>query len=883
MTTTDTPPEQPGHTSAGGCPDDDPLTDDTQNEQDVVAPLADASLSDAFKQGAPIQELGVRLSNEVVVLLSEQLYNSPLKAIEELVANSYDADATECRIGLLMQDRADGTPDGLIAIYDDGTGMDKEGLQGLWQIGDSPKKDQQATETLRGRRIIGKFGIGKLATYAIANRITYVTRASGRILHVLCDFTDFGPDSSGSTAPVKLEVREVTDLAPLLERDDMKATLARLGLDPQKLHCAENPDWTLCLLDSLKPSAAVLQIGRLSWVLRTAMPLKLDFKVFLDGVEQVSSKETGASAVKFLAGELEDHRIRALNEKYGLKIARSKDEKSLVEPDWFPSGVAGQVIVTAQSLKGKSDRYERSFGFFIRVRGRLINLEDPLFHNAPFSFSTFNRFRADLDIDDLHADLTAPREGVGISQRREFATAITHAIGLQARDRYQAWVDAQGDQKQTPEHVRVYVAEHLVERPMADALAMHGSHTVGGEVDRSWMYMENVEKREIPKVVQRLYEKRTKYQYDRVPMGKTQRLGKFDPASATFLINTDHQIVQAYGEDPMARELINLLATAEVMLEVYMVESDLDPFTIGDLLTRRDLLMRSLANDRVFSKKYIAQMLRDSSDSDIELELALVAAARALGFQVRHVAGSAEPDGVARFLDSAMNETKITLEAKSSSGTPQLPQLDFAGLQEHWQKEGAAGCLLVAPSYPKPNQKRAELTGYPGAVAKRSIAGKISCWTVEQLANIVENADRLEITTQEIANIVTSKFTPDDVTAALAELMDERTDMPAVYEAIMSVLGDMFDKENNKGHVRRVSAVSGALMYSHPQLKVDEDDVKDALKDLARHSRGGMKLNRDAIVFLNGFDEIRRAVSPLLGANGPPRSLGTFSGAPDIP
>ena len=848
-----------------------------EQADEPVQAAADRTLSDAFAQGEPIRELGVRLSNEVVVLLSEQLYTSPLKAIEELVANAYDADATECRIGLLMQDDADGSPDGLIAVYDNGDGMDDAGLQRLWQIGDSPKKDAGSATTARGRRIIGKFGIGKLATYAIANRITYVTRAAGRILHVTCDFSRFGSNASGEAKPVALDVREVTDLASLLEREDMKAVLARLKLAPEKLHSEENPDWTLCLLDSLKPMSRNIQVGRLGWVLRTAMPLKLDFKVYLDGTEQLSSKETTTPAVSFTTGELEDVRIKALNKAHGLKLGRSEDGTSLVEPHWFPQGLSGRIIVTEGTLKGKSDRYERSFGFFIRVRGRLINLEDPLFHNAPFSFSTFNRFRADLDIDDLHADLTAPREGVGTSPRRELAVAITHAIGLQARDRYEAWLKEQNDQKQSPEHVRVYVAEHLVERPMADALAMHGSHTVGGEVDRSWMYMENVAKEEIPQIVQRLYEKRTKYKYDRVALGKTQRLGRFDPASATFLINSDHQIVRAYGDDPMAKELVNLVATAEVMLEVYMVESALDPFTIGDLLTRRDLLMRSLANDRVFSKKYIAEMLRESFDSDIDLELALVAAARALGFQVRHEAGSTNPDGVARFLDSSMDETRITLEAKSSAGIPQLPQLDFGGLKEHRLNEGAAGCLLVAPRYPTPHPKRVEKTGYPGAVVKRSVEGGISCWTVEQLATVLENADRLEITTQEIANIVTSKFSPADVAAALDALMSERPDRPAIYKAIMDVLGRMFDSEFAKGDVRQVQTVVGALMFSHPDLKADQEMVKDALKDLARQSKGGMKLKGDAIVFLNGFDEVRRSVSAALGATGSPRALGTFS------
>jgi hypothetical protein len=139
LTNQDEPPVLADSEGAGTSPD---VADES------AAPLADASLSDAFAQGEPIEHLGVRLSNEVVVLLPEQLYTSPLKAIEELVANSYDADGTECRIGLLMQDRNDGTHDGLIAVYDDGSGMDKAGLAGLWQIGDR-RKAPPAWQVLR--------------------------------------------------------------------------------------------------------------------------------------------------------------------------------------------------------------------------------------------------------------------------------------------------------------------------------------------------------------------------------------------------------------------------------------------------------------------------------------------------------------------------------------------------------------------------------------------------------------------------------------------------------------------------------------------------------------------------------------------------------------
>lgn len=848
------------------------------DEEERVLPAADAALSDAIGTGELVDKLDVRLSNEVVHLLSEQLYTSPLKAIEELVANSYDADAKECRIALFLQERPEGAEmDGLIAVYDDGTGMDLAGLRALWQVGNSPKKDLGDTFTPGGRRSIGKFGIGKLATYAVANRITYISAAKGEVLHVVCDFGLFKPDTNGSDVPVRLEVRKVEDLPALLARSDFKAVLERLGIGPDKLDLAVNPDWTLCLLDNLKPKAADLQIGRLGWVLRTAMPLKIDFAVYLDGERQVSSKEDVTPPVQFLAGELEPERIAALNRKHKINLVASADGKYLIEPKFFPSGIHGEVFVSETTLKGKSDRYERSFGFFIRVRGRVVNLDDPLFHNPPHSYTTFNRFRADLDIDDLHEDITAPREGVGIGPRRELAVDITHAIGLQARDRFEKWLEERGNQKLAPEHVRVYVAEHLVERPMADALAMHGSRNVGGEVDRGWLYMEDVPPAALNTVVKQLYEERSSYNFVRSGMGKTRRLTKFDPSSATFIINDDHQLVKAYGDDPRSSELLKLLATAEVMLEVYMVESDIDPFAIGDILNRRDLLLRSLANDRVYSRKYIADMLRESRDSDIELELAVMAAARSLGFQVKHVAGSGEPDGVARFLDSAMEETKITLEAKASSGTPQLSALDFAGLQEHKEKHEAAGCLLVAPGYPTPKPGTVEKTGDPGAVANRANSDKISCWTIEQLAEVVEKAEQLEITAEQIAEIVTTRFAPAAVTAGLNDLLAEGVDMTVLYRAIMEVLDRMFRERKLKGDTRKIATVAGALAFNPDLPDLDEDQIRRAIANLSNQSKGGMVLRGDAIVFLTDFEEVTRRVASLTGDLGGPRSLGTFS------
>ena len=77
----------------------------------------------------------------------------------------------------------------------------------------------------------------------------------------------------------------------------------------------------------------------------------------------------------------------------------------------FKEGVSGRIMVTEKSLLGKSDDIFRSHGFFIRVRRPTgSNGDDPNF-GITSAYGTMNRFRADLNVDDLNSLLTASRKG----------------------------------------------------------------------------------------------------------------------------------------------------------------------------------------------------------------------------------------------------------------------------------------------------------------------------------------------------------------------------------------------------------------------------------------------------------------------------------------
>src|SRR6266446_3924498 len=118
--------------------------------------------------GNPVGKIPVTLSYHIIEHFSKGLYSSPNKALEELVSNSYDAFANTVEVILPDNVKAD---EAVIWVIDNGRSMDATGLAELWEIGVSHKRDPDRQD---GDRLpIGKFGIGKLATYVLAKKLTF--------------------------------------------------------------------------------------------------------------------------------------------------------------------------------------------------------------------------------------------------------------------------------------------------------------------------------------------------------------------------------------------------------------------------------------------------------------------------------------------------------------------------------------------------------------------------------------------------------------------------------------------------------------------------------------------------------------------------------------
>ena len=301
------------------------------------------------------------------------------------------------------------------------------------------------------------------------------------------------------------------------------------------------------------------------------MPLATDFKVFLNGEQIESSKQSFEKLVEFEIKDISPRRIEALTKSLGEDFKITKG--GLFSPT-FPGGIFGSAIVTRRSLVGKSDELGRSHGFFIRVRGRVINEDDPFFGLSPLSHQTFNRFRAEILANDLDQAITAPREGIEYSEAKSKVEGVLKTVFAEARERYENTLKA-ADVAQTRqrEGTRAFVPVELVEYPVADLLSSMPVKDDGPEADRGWFYMSVPAGSDLRELARGSYTgPRKKYRFDYQANGRNERLVKFDPSIGTFFLNQDHPFVLAHADNPRAQLLLEDFVFAEVLLEVYLKE-----------------------------------------------------------------------------------------------------------------------------------------------------------------------------------------------------------------------------------------------------------------------------------------------------------------------
>jgi hypothetical protein len=168
-----------------------------------------------------MEYLPITVDKSHLITIGERLYSESIELIRELVNNAYDADATEVNIKMT---------DELIEVRDNGTGMDREGLQQYFNIG-SPEKVLKSESPLFHRDRIGQFGIGKFASLSACECFEIYTQKGDFAAKVTFDKVEWEKGGDQWNLPLQI-------LAPDKERGNgTTVTLLRLtrSFEPEEV------------------------------------------------------------------------------------------------------------------------------------------------------------------------------------------------------------------------------------------------------------------------------------------------------------------------------------------------------------------------------------------------------------------------------------------------------------------------------------------------------------------------------------------------------------------------------------------------------------------------------------------------------------------------
>jgi len=817
-------------------------------------------------------EIPVRIGYRIVELFSDGLYASPNKAIEELVSNSFDAGAANVHV-LMSPDRS--TDDAMIVVADDGGSMDAAGLRQHWLIGESNKR-LDATPTPKGRKQIDKFGIGKLATFVLANHLTHLCKRGGKYFAVTMNYSEIHQMNGGIAAEqqIKLPLRELT------EEQALACVPALLGGDKPGHRAIKlfgpgaAPSWTLAIMSSLKPMAReTLKRGKLSWVLRTAMPLRDDFALFLDGEVLSPSKLEAKLHERWTIGK----DLTSLPNPAPDDLETTEDASVLpTSPKRFglihPSlgRVTGYAELYEDLITGsKSDDIGRSNGFFIYVLDRLVNIEDERFGIDPdkLRHGTFGRFRAVVHIDKLDDELRSTREAVREGPLTSVARNIVHAIFNKARAALEKFDDANKPGARSKGKIQ-QVPGSLTRRPLAGLLkaALAGKASTrylripAGIKDRD-KYVEEFRARSEDETG---LVKEVRHE----ALASEGGLAVFDVADGALIINDLHPFVAGHRDDYEQAETFPLMAMAEVLTEAYLHEAGLRPGQVQEVMRARDELLRQFARSGKRTAVLTAQMLEDAADDQAGLERELVAAFDSMGYDAVPIGGNGKPDGIATaHLGGQAGGTKaryqVSLEAKSKEhedAKVTARGVAVSAIARHRDAYGCDHAVVACQDFQLGHGVNAGAVVTEAKRDKGQTSRTITLIRLCDLARLIRLVPLRGLGLDRIRDLFTTCISPEEAKAWIDKVEAEKpkkTEFKKILETIWTLQDEQPDEPIE------FAALRVALRKDH-QLDITKADLQQICSAIEQISPDFVKIREEKIELTQRPDKIVEAAGAAL-------------------
>lgn len=732
-------------------------------------------------KGKKVDDIPVKISYRIIELFSAGLYSSPNKAFEELVSNSYDANADKVAVFIPTGIRED---DAIIWVCDNGDSMGKEGLKDLWKIGESTKTAIR-NKVVNGRLPIGKFGIGKLATYILTNILTYICKTNEGYFAVSMNFSSIDKKTEHlKLDEIELSEDEVKDLLDryLVVGGEEMIPFSLFGDDAE-------PNWTFTLLSNLKPKATEIKEGRLKWILATALPLNPGFELFYNGLRIESSKVKTSPWKTWIFGA--DDKIIEKNENFEAGLFNNEPCVNL------PSlkNVSGEIVLYKDSLLtgAKSERIGRSHGIFVMVRKRLINIDDPLFGMDALSHGVFNRCRIIVNADDLDNFITSTREAVKeVAAREELVLYIKRKF-QEVKDWYFEQVEAE-EEKNRASYKIAHTAASYSRRPLIIATKKFFDNEISG----LWLtdipiFSDESKREDFVKELEANLTSEVGIIRDVVweTIGPDQPMAKLDLLSGVAKINSLHPFFANFIEEVRSFLPFKLIALTEILTEVSLVEQGVDESQVREIMHRRDRILRELTYSDKPNAPLVASLLHISVNDSTGLEDSLVKAFAAIGFESNPIGGNGKPDGIAvAYLEHKNSDKnyKVTFDAKSTKKEKIMASTArISGIDRHRRDYSAQYAVVVAVDFEG-------ATKVDSAVNKEAKNLEVNLIRAKDFGKLILLAGPKQLGLEKLREFFENCHTVVETSQWIDEIQNLPTD-PGPFKEILEVTRDLMKED----------------------------------------------------------------------------------------
>lgn len=791
--------------------------------------------SSKAKKSGYIEEapVPIKVSSHIIEQYARHLYTNPRKAIEELACNSYDAGAKRCFI------RTPQHKNDPLVVLDNGTSMDHDGLEKMWEVGKSPKAvDEVHRMGPGGRHVIGKFGVGKLAAFALGSRLTHFVHKGGITRKLSVDLEKIRQNEHhdkhaiGSEFPVFI-----------VENNILEDELGEILHDLPRPWDEKWDTWTIAVVDEINVPGAIktLEHGIVRVMIGSSLPLHADFEVTLNGEtvkrkkltdytsidefsitnEKVQSK-IESSLKSGWAKKLEIENKDVPEKYYKTKVVRMKDpHNENKEIDGLEIPKIGPISGSIQTFKETltSDKVgERGYanhGYFVRVHDKLLNPGDNQFgFDRPNSYASWNRCHISVEAPELDQNILVNRNEVEeLDDRAETLRLALQGCFNLARSVIEPVLETQKDW--APHALFTRLGQHSTEASDRILQGLSSDLIEWTPDDLSVEVTEN----------------------------EFAEIAIFNQATGNLEINVKHPLAVALG---LSKESAKNKAMREILVGNELVAAYLRGHAVSeDIINGARKLWDALAKAAAGQVENVLQNHVDAIEEthpkgDKPYEIAICNAFDALGLATKQIGGSGAPDGKLKIIVPGDKNVFISIEAKGGKSAVDHKRVDVATIGDHLEKNNCNAGIVVAKSELIRKGKSEDEESWTQLVENcRKSEPPILIFPHERIIQLLELHASHPFAREQLRSILTTWRHPDKLEDLIQAEWDGR-DVSSAHtlssvEDLFEVIDSLCDKKRDKPGYQAINATPPVSDWG-----LLDDELWEVIVALHRFCQGGL-------------------------------------------